>query len=125
MQLAKFTSSTLDVIVLYRSQQGSQRELNHYLEAMKSQDKPQLVVGDFNFSYLDSSSNPTKQFLEAQHFSQLITEPTHIEGNILDQAYFKDIDGLLECATEVHSKYYTDHKGLAITVKQGILTCTI
>ena len=87
---------------------------------MKSPNKPQLVVDDFNFSYLDSSS-----FLEAQNFSQLITEPTHIEGNILDQAYFKDIDGLMQCTTEVQSKYYTDHKGLAITVKQGILICTI
>ena len=86
---------------------------------MKSGDKPQLVVGDFNFCYLDSSFNSTKHFLEAQNFSQLITEPTHIEGNLLDQAYFKDIDGLLECTAEVHSKYYTDHKGLAITVKQG------
>ena len=42
-------------------------------------------------------------------------------GNLLDQAYFKDDDGLLECTAEVHSKYYTDHKGLAIIVKQGMI----
>ena len=113
-----FTSSTLNVISLYRSQQGSQKELNQYLKEMEDREKPLLVLGDFNFCYMDSSSNPTKQFLEANNFSQLIKEPTHIEGNLLDQAYFRSTDGLLKCRAEVHSKYYTDHKGLAITVNK-------
>jgi hypothetical protein len=89
---------------------------------MESKEKPLLIVGDFNFCYLDSSANPTKQFLEANNFSQLIREPTHLEGNLLDQAYFRKMDGHLKCSAVVHSKYYTDHKGLAITVKQGMLT---
>ena len=118
MQLTKFTSLALDVIALYRSQQGSQKELNHYIKQMESKSKPLLVIGDFNFCYLDSSSNPTKHFLEANNFSQLIREPTHLEGNPLDQAYFRKMDGLLKCSAVVHSKHYTDHKGLAITVKK-------
>jgi hypothetical protein len=61
MQLSKFTSSTLDIIVLYRSQQGNYRELNQYIEEMDDGEKPQLVIGDFNFCYLDSSSITTKQ----------------------------------------------------------------
>jgi exonuclease III len=122
MQLTKFTSPTLDVIALYRSQQGSQKELNHYIKQMETIKKPLLVVGDFNFCYLESSPNPTKHFLVANNFSQLIREPTHIEGNLLDQAYFWNMDGLLECSAVVHSKYYTDHKGLAITVKQSNIT---
>ena len=48
----------------------------------------------------------------------MIVQPTHIEGNLLDQAYLRDIDGKLECTSELHSKYYTDHKGLAIMIKQ-------
>ena len=122
MQLTKFTSSTLDVIALYRSQQGSQKDLNHYIKTMETQGKPLLVVGDFNFCYLDSSTNQTKHFLEANNFSQRIKTPTHIEGNLLDQAYFRNLNGLLKCSTEVHSKYYTDHKGLAITIKQSKIT---
>ena len=83
-------------------------------------DKPQLVIGDFNFCYLDKTFNSTKHFLEKQKFSQLIKQPTHIEGHLLDQAHLRDMDGLLEITTEIQSKYYTDHKGLAMTVKQGI-----
>jgi hypothetical protein len=53
----------------------------------------------------------------------MITEPTHIEGNVLDQAYLRDINGELECTAELHSKYYTDHKGHAIIVKKkGMMT---
>jgi exonuclease III len=122
MQLTKFTSSSLDVIALYRSQLGSQKELNHYIKEMKIQEKPLLVVGNFNFCYLDGSANSTKHFLKANNFSQLIKEPTHIAGNLLDQAYFRNRDGLFKCSAEVHSKYYTDHKGLAITFKQGMTT---
>ena len=120
IQLSKFTSSALDIIVLYRSQQGNYRELNQYLEEMINSEKPQLVIGDFNFCYLDNSSIATKIYLERNNFSQLIKEPTHIEGHLLDQAYLRDIDGVLECTAELHSKYYTDHKGLAIIVKKGM-----
>ena len=48
----------------------------------------------------------------------MIDEPTHIEGHLLDQAYLKDENDTLQCTIELQSKYYTDHKGLAITINQ-------
>jgi hypothetical protein len=120
MQLSKFTSTALDIIVLYRSQPGNFRELNQNIELMTNSERPLLVIGDFNFCFLDKSSNATKAYLKEENFSQLIKEPTHIEGHLLDQAYLRDIDGDLECTVGLHSKYYTDHKGLAIIVKKGM-----
>ena len=49
----------------------------------------------------------------------LIDKPTHIEGNILDQAHLHDIERTLTATASLHSKYYTDHKGIAVIVKQG------
>ena len=46
-------------------------------------------------------------------------EPTHIEGNILDQAYVKDERKLLKFTVEIQTKYYTDHRGIALTVEHG------
>ena len=77
-----------------------------------------LVVGDFNFCHLKSKYNRAKQYLKSQKFSQLVSEPTHIEGHLLDQAYLQDKQHNLDVTTEVHSKYYTDHKGLAIIFKK-------
>ena len=123
MQLSTFTSSNLDVIALYRSSNGDLKLLNHNLEDqdMIKRVRPQLVVGDFNFCYFDSSSNSTSNYLRRNNFEQLVKEPTHIAGNLLDQAHLRNIKGDLMCTIQLHSKYYTDHKGLAIIVKKGML----
>ena len=68
MQLSKFTSSTLDIIILYRSQQGSYQEMRNHLKEMETRNKPQLVIGDFNFCYLDKTFNPIKHFLAHKTF---------------------------------------------------------
>ena len=68
---------------------------------------------------MEEGPNSTKQFFINQNYSQLIIEPTHIEGNIIDQAYVKDESGLLEITAEIQTKYYTDHRGIALIVKHG------
>ena len=117
MQLSKFTSSTLDVIFIYRSQQADFIQLNRRIDQMTNKNKPLLVIGDLNFCYLEAS-NATKSYLKENKFKQLITEPTHIGGHLLDHAYLKDKNETLEYSVEVQSKYYTDHKGLAINLKK-------
>ena len=117
MQLTKFTSQMLDVILLYRSQRGDYDKLNEYIDSLMTHDKPLLIVGDFNFCYLKTKFNRTKNHLKAKNFLQLINEPTHIEGHLLDQAYLRDSKGMLEVESEVQSKYYTDHKSLSIILK--------
>ena len=86
---------------------------------MLEEGKPHLLVGDFNYCYLDGASNTASKFFEMSNFKQLIKEPTHLGGNLLDQAYLRDISGKLQYSVILHSKYYTDHKGLAIIIKRG------
>ena len=90
------------------------------VEMLDCKDRPVLVVGDVNFCYLTSGVNQTKQFLISKQFTQIIKEPTHIEGHLLDQAYMRDCNETLSWTVEVQSKYYTDHKGLAIIIKENI-----
>ena len=118
MQISKFSSSTLDIILLYRSQSANLSEINQDIESLTNREKPQLIIGDFNFCYLTHTSNATRAYLLGDNFKQLIQEPTHIDGHLLDQAYLRDSDAILDCTVEVHSKYYTDHKGLAIVIKK-------
>ena len=114
MQLSQFKSSVLDIIVLYRSQQGRQKELNEYLKRMKNIEKPQIIIGDFNFCYLAKTSSSTRSYLEAESYHQFVMKPTHIEGHLLDQAYLKDTKEIIDITVETQSKYYSDHKGIAI-----------
>ena len=116
MQLTKLTSPDLDIIALYRSQRGKYDELNDHIKLLKTDGKPVLITGDFNFCFLNDSNNPTKLYLKSKNFSQLINEPTHTEGHVLDQAYLK---GNMAASAETHWKYYTDHRGLAIILSRG------
>ena len=119
MQLTKFNSSELNVIVVYRSQQGNQKALNDNIDLLTNHEKPELIIGDFNLCYLDKSPSAVKQHLKGNNFKQLIKQPTHIEGNLLDQAHLRDVTGALKCTADVHTKYYTDHKALALIVTKG------
>ena len=86
---------------------------------MMQSGKPLLIIGDFNYCQSDLSTNQTKKFQKQNNFTNLIDKPTHIEGNILDQAHLHDIERTLTATASLHSKYYTDHKGIAVIVKQG------
>ena len=114
IQISRFSSSVLDVIVLYRSHSASSLAIIEYIDSASD-------PGDFNFCCLTDSSNPTChcEYLSRQKFRQLVHEPTHIGGHLLDQAYLREIGTVVDCAVEVHSKYFTDHKGLAIIVQKG------
>ena len=81
--------------------------------------RSQLILGDFNFCYLDGISKKYCKDLENSNFKQLIEEPTHLEGNLLDHAYLRDTDGNLQCTVMLHSKYYTDHKAIALVIEKG------
>ena len=118
MQLSKFSSRSVDIIFLYKSQQESEGNLNQAIEIMTQSSDAALVLGDFNFCYNKDSTNAITKYMKERKFKQLIAEPTHIEGNLLDQAYLRDIKKELAFTAEVHGKYYTDHKSINIILKK-------
>ena len=121
MQLSIYTSKDIEVISIYRSKDGDLMHMSEMVKEMTHLEAPQLVIGDFNYCQMSTSSNSMRKYFEENQFHPLVKEPTHIEGNIIDQAHLRDIGRSLEISTELHSKYYTDHKGLAIIVKRNAL----
>ena len=119
IQLSKFKSRNLDVISLYRSQACTLDTMMKLIREMVDTGRSQLILGDFNFCYLDGISKKYCKDLESSNFKQLIEEPTHLEGNLLDHAYLRDIDGNLNCTVMLQSKYYTDHKAVALVIEKG------
>ena len=114
MQLSKFTSRNTDVISIYRSNQGPINQLIKEIKAISQGTKNLLLVGDFNYCYLEKRMDSAKRYMTDNNFKQLVLEPTHLEGNILDHCYLRDMKNCLRVKIELHCKYYTDHKGLAI-----------
>ena len=114
-QITKFSSSDIDLLVLNRSENGD------LIETLDIQEKPLLVIGDFNFCFTRNSLNPAKKYLKDHCFTQLIKDPIHTEGNLLDQAYVRDKRNVLDYSSELHSKYYSDHKALVVIIKKNEL----
>ena len=119
MQLSKFTSSDIEVITVYRSEQGNMTKLQQFLESMITPNLNTIVCGDFNFCYLSNRGNKVTQFLENSGFQQLVNEATHIKGRHLDQFYIKLEDTSFETDSVFrYSPYYTDHDAICVTISK-------
>ena len=117
MQVTKLNSIDVDVISVYRSDQGNSRELLTYLEAMITHGKPTLITGDFNICYLNHSGNRMSKGLEKMGFSQRIREATHIRGGHIDHVYWRDDSNVWkDPELELYSPYYSDHDASCITL---------
>ena len=83
LQMTKLScSDTLDIIAIYRSQDESFVSVETHLQIMVDPEKNTLIVGDFNFCYLQKT-NAIFKSLKAGGFKQLVVNPTHISGGML------------------------------------------
>ena len=117
MQLTKMRSPDLDVIALYRSEQGNSSELLEHIIQLIAPDKNTVICGDFNICYLATRNNRITKYLEQNGFIQLMKEPTHIQGRLLDHFYFRPRQ-TDDVKTEVfrYSPYYADHDAICTTI---------
>ena len=117
MQLTKFSCLHLDLINVYRSQNGNSVELLNHIVKMTNEDKPTLITGDFNICYMTHKNNRMSKGLEKNLFTQQVQEATHIQGGHIDHAYWKDKTGVWSnLVIERYSPYYSDHDAICITL---------
>ena len=75
-----------------------------------------IISGDFNLNYLTESSNIIIKELHRLCFKQMMDEPTHMQGGIIDHLYiycppfYKNV--LIK--SSLISAFYTDHFGIHI-----------
>ena len=88
------------------------------IEKHTDKNSPHIIIGDLNFCYQGNEGKHLRAILDKLNFTQIIEKPTHIEGHLLDHAYVRNLNGQLMFKSELHSKYYTDHKGIAVIIKK-------
>ena len=89
MQISKLESKEVDVIIVYRSEQGNLTVLVEQLKNLINPGVNTVVTGDFNLCYVANKHNKVTKYLENEGFSQLMNEPTHMRGRHLDHLYFR------------------------------------
>ena len=111
-QISRETSNKFDVINIYCSQGANKADFLKDLGGLACAARPTFMVGDFNMDFLHTPKSPIITKILSNGFRQIVTQPTHIEGGLLDHVYIKRIS--FEPMVLVHFPYYSDHGSLSI-----------
>ena len=101
----------LDVIVIYRSTDGSLDRLVNKLECIMYMSKSTLVIRAMNTCNKKIPMNDLLKFLEDQTYKQIIKKATHINhAYIINMGNFGDKPGIIQ-------KYLCHHDAICISWK--------
>ena len=118
MQISKIVSDEVDIIAVYRSDQGNVGDLVHHLKSLIEHGKNTVVTGDLNICYNTSRNNVITKYLENDGFIQYMKEATHIKGRHIDHFYLRHSNTPVNVASIYrYSPYYSDHDAICATIE--------
>ena len=119
INITKLESIDMDVIAVYRSQDGNIATLINNLQDLINLNKTTLIIGDMNICSMEKPNNKLLMYLENKSFKQIIKKATHTEGFHIDHAYILNKGNYeMEPNIELVPKYYSDHDALCISWKK-------
>ena len=91
--------------------------INHFLS--QTEDNIQLILGDFNYNAFVKDANINKLFEVLINYQQVIDQPTHISGSLIDQVYIKKtfLDQI-DIHSIVKNIYFSDHDAIKLRLKK-------
>ena len=117
--ISKIVCENLDVIGIYRSQEGNITSLMNQLEALITKGRATIIGGDMNICALAEPKNHITESLRDKGFSQIVRKSTHIEGGLIDHVYITQGQVFkFSYILEYFTKYYSDHDGLGISLSK-------
>ena len=120
-QMSKLESNEYDVICVYRSSDSNpenQQTFASVLMSMVNVQKITFILGDFNLNSSGNESSVLSKVMLDFGFSQLVKEPTHNQGGIIDHCYLSN--NILPNDVKLTQKpvYYTDHDILEVQYRK-------
>merc|ERR1712074_340759 len=85
--ISKIASKDIDIIGIYRSQNGNVVSLAGELQDMIDIDKTSVIGGDINICALQQPRNHVTASLKELGFKQIVMTATHKEGGAIDHIY--------------------------------------
>ena len=115
--ISMLETKDVDVIGVYRSQDGNTKCLIEKLGAIIDETKTTVIGGDINICVLSSPNNSITKQMRNKGFTQLVNKATHIEGGLIDHVYLKtNMDCQYSWRIEDFPKYYSDHDSIGLTL---------
>ena len=102
-------SDMIDIIFLYISKNYSWEELKMVLEEWIDNERSVAILGDVNWQYDTETTAMGKYLQNVLKFSQLVNDPTHDSGHILDHIYVNEKLWLENPTFAQTAVNYSDH----------------
>ena len=117
-QLTKLTSTTVDIISVYRSREANIEQLLNHLLACFDPSKTTVICGDMNVCFKADRMSKLTTTLEANGFKQYVKEATHIHGGLIDHAYVYKTSDEINVDVRLYSPYYCskDHDAILVNI---------
>ena len=117
IQITRMECTELEVIAVYRSEQGNSTELLEHIKNLITPGVTTIICGDFNICYISNINNKVTHWLEENEFSQVMKEATHIKGRHIDHFYCRPGNTIREPDSVYrYSPYYSDHDAICVTI---------
>ena len=119
VQKYNFQHDTVNILLVYRKNLSKLEDfiyiLNHFLSRMEG--NIQIILGDFNINAFEENKN--KKLKEVLiNYNQILEEPTHISGSLIDQVYIKKIfQDQIDIHATIKNTHCSDHDAVKITLK--------
>ena len=110
--MSKVSSKEFDVVNLYCSNGANKANFLKDLGSLAGAARPTFIVGDFNINFLNKPQDAILKKILSTGFKQIVSQPTHLEGGLLDHIYFKRLP--FEPKVIVNFPYYSDHGALSV-----------
>ena len=110
---SKVSKTEISLLLVYRK---IAMEREHFSNTLRNliTTKPNIVLDDFNFNY--QNDLPISSLMQRVNFEQLVGEPTHIRGGLIDEvSVSKDFSVFSHLKAQVLSVYYSDHDAIEVT----------
>ena len=110
----------IEIVNVYRSQECSTRVFQNKLQYVVDTSRPTIVCGDTNIDISKERGRGFVEFMENLGFTQLVAQPTHARGGLLDHVWVtEELRDKVEVKQE--AIYFSDHDILTIKILLEIL----
>ena len=111
MQLMKVSREDIEIINVYRSQEC--KDFQDKLKFVVDISRPTVICGDTNIDISKDRGKSFVEFMEKLGFTQLVTQPTHDRGGLLDHVWVT-ADLVDKARVNQSAVYFSDHDILTI-----------
>ena len=102
------------LLLVYRKIAMEEEHFSNTLRYLIISTKPNIVLGDFSFNYQNDLL--ISSLMQRFNFEQLVGQPTHIRGRLIDQVYVsKDFSVFSHLKAQLLSVHYSDHDVKEVT----------